>query len=79
MRNAAIPTHFEFNENGDPTDKRPGRFNRSRLCGLIQEGYLKALTQDGCGCLKALTYGDEINGVVPTQKGLEFVKSHQAG
>ena len=63
MRRAAIPTHFLFNENGDPAGKRtPGYFNRSRLCSLIQRGYLKALTR-----------GDMIYGVLPTQKGLEFV------
>ena len=63
MRRAAIPTHFLFNENGDSAGQRtPGYFNRSRLCSLIQRGYLKALTR-----------GDVIYGVVPTQKGLEFV------
>ena len=68
MREAAIPTHFLFNENGDPAGERtPGYFNRSRLCGLIQEGYLKALTDD-----------DVIYGVVPTPKGLEEAKSRQA-
>lgn len=38
MRKAAIPTHFLFNENGDPAGERThGCFNRSRLCNLIQE------------------------------------------
>ena len=63
MRKAAIPTHFLFNDSGDPSGERtPGCFNRSRLCGLIREGHLEALIQ-----------GDVIYGVVPTQKGLEFV------
>lgn len=79
MRETAIPTHFRFNEHGDPTDKdgtTHGYFNQSRFCTLIRDGYLKALTQDGCGCLNPLTCGDVIYGVVPTQKGRAFVKSH---
>ena len=76
MREAAIPTHFRFqqlNENGDPTGQRPpGHFNRSRLCTLIRDGYLKALTR------RDVAGKRRIYGAVPTQKGLEFVKSHQA-
>ena len=64
MRKAAIPTHFLFNESGDPTGERPhpGCFNQSRLCSLIQKGYLKALI-----------HGDVIYGVVPSQRGFEIV------
>ncbi|MDE0696630.1 MAG: hypothetical protein OXH76_12455 [Boseongicola sp.] len=61
LRKAAIPTHFLFNENGDPASERThGRFNQSRLCGLIRED-----------CLEALIHEDVIYGVVPTQSGLK--------
>ena len=63
MRKAAIPTHFLFNESGDPTgEKTHGCFNRSRLCSLIRED-----------CLDALIQGGLIYGVVPTQIGIEVV------